>query len=139
MRTFANIKKITIKRTPKKEGEKFYHISQDILKSAMQNIKKVSALKLYLYLSRNSNNVVWDYVKEQFIDWSNLSTNVPNDAIKELVELGYLLPIDGSKTKYTFYDSLELAEQYKEKQIKEEQELKIKENIKKDTIEPFVF
>ena len=139
MRTFANIRKIKIKRTPKKEGEAYYHISQDILKSAMQNIKKVSALKLYLYLSKNSNNVDWDYVKENFIEWSNLSTNVPNDAIDELVELGYLLPIDGSKTKYIFYDSLELAEQYKEKQIKEEQELKIKENIKKDTIEPFVF
>ena len=123
MTTFANIKKIKIKRTPKKEGEAFYHISQDILKSAMQNIKQVSALKLYLYLSRNSNNVDWDYIKEKFIEWSNLSTNVPNEAIKELVKLGYLFPIDGSKNKYIFFDSLELEEQYKEKQIKEEQEL----------------
>ena len=133
MATYANQQTITIKRTPKKEGEKYYHISQEILKSAMQKIKTVSALKLYLYLSKNSNTD-WEYSKEHFREWSNLSTNIPKAAKQELINLGYLIPIEGSETKFIFYDSLELA-----KQDNEKQEGKTQENKKILPPEPFVF
>ena len=110
---YANQRVINIRK--QKIDKPFYYTNMGNLKTAMQLIKTVSALKMFLYLSKNENGIVWDFSSKDFKDWTNLSKNTVDSAVEDLLEIGYLIQPKEKIKRYIFYDNLEDAKAEKER------------------------
>lgn len=63
-----------------------------------------TAFKLWIYMDKNLSNYQFALSSADFCAWANVSSKTYRNAVKELIELDYLVPIDGKKENYTFYE-----------------------------------
>lgn len=110
---YANQRVINIRKQPMKKP--FYYTNMENLKTAMQLISTVSALKMFLYLSKNENGIVWDLSSKDFQNWTDLSKNTVDNATKELLKIGYLIQPNEDIKRYIFYDNIDEAKAEKER------------------------
>ena len=121
---YANQRVINIRKQPMKKP--FYYTNMENLKTAMQLINKPSSLKLFLYLSKNENGIVWDFSSKDFEDWTKLSKNMADKAVADLLEIGYLIQPKENIKRYIFYDNIDEAKAEKER-LKSVETIDIKE------------
>ena len=107
------------------KNQKCYGIQENNFYDALLNIHTIGALKLFLFLSKNKNEFTWTLYRQKFMELTKLNTNTVTNAIKELKEIGYVIPISEKGFHCLFYDNLNKAkevakEMQVEKTIKEE-------------------
>ena len=66
-----------------------------------------------MYLAKNQDKYQFNLFSSDFLRWAGVSITAYNTAFDELVEEGYLILEEGTKTIYTFYDK---AQKVKEKE-----------------------
>lgn len=97
MAKFANQKTITTHKPP--SNTLFFQVPQDALFQATKNLTH-AALKLWLYCAKNADGYKFDFSPADAKERMGLSASSKDRAIKELVELGYLVAADNG---YDFY------------------------------------
>lgn len=95
------------------EGKNHYRIEEENFYNALLNIKTVGALKLFLFLSRNKDGFTWHLYRDIFMNATGLNTNTVTNAIKELKELGYVVPISEKGYHCSFFDNIDKGKQAK--------------------------
>lgn len=107
MITNPNQKVITINREmPKqtKENKRPYMIAYvDNMREAMQNLNKVSSLKLYMYLLGNNNYYKFALSTKEVSEECGISINSAQDAVRDLIEKGYLVLT--TNNHYEFFEA----------------------------------
>ena len=63
-----------------------------------------TAFKLWIYMDKNLSNYQFALSCADFCAWANVSSKTYKNAVKELIEQDYLIPIEGKKNNYTFYE-----------------------------------
>ena len=75
----------------------------DTIQSAAQNLTG-NSFKLYIYFLSNTNNYTSAFSPRDVADKYGCSVDSVREAFKTLIKKGYLVLIDGTKTKYIFKD-----------------------------------
>lgn len=75
----------------------------DTIQTAAQNLTG-NSFKLYIYLLSNTNNYTSAFSPKDVADKYGCSIDSARDAFKTLINKGYLILIEGTKTKYIFKD-----------------------------------
>lgn len=103
---YPNQKIVSINREmPKqtKDNKRPYMVVyKDNLESAMKTITKISSLKLYLYLIGNNDNYNFALSTQDVADSCGISITSAKDAVKDLIEKGFLVLRE--KKTYDFYE-----------------------------------
>ena len=115
---YANQKVIKINKRPLVKP--YYYTKMENLQQAMQTITKVSALKMFLYLSKNEDKKDWDLSSKDFRFWTGLSKNMADEAIDELIKLGYIIQPNPDIKRYSFFDNIDDTKAEKERLNKAE-------------------
>ena len=78
----------------------------DTIQSAAQNLTG-NSFKLYIYFLSNTNNYTSAFSPKDVASKYGCSVDSVREAFKTLINKGYLVLIDGTKTKYIFKDVAE--------------------------------
>lgn len=104
---YPNQKIVRINREMPKESKSTkrpYIIAyKDNVEEAMKKITRVSTLKLYLYLIGNLDNYNFALSTQDVADRCGISIDSAQDAVKDLVEKGFLV-LREKKKMYDFYE-----------------------------------
>lgn len=99
-----NQREITIsKQLANKEN--LYTINNlSALNEAACRLQSKGGFKLYMYLAKNQDKYSFNLSSRDFLNWSGLGYAAYTTAFDELIKNGYLIPKDGAKSVYTFFD-----------------------------------
>ena len=92
-------------------GKQTYCIEENNFFNALLNIQTMGGLKLFLFLSKNKDKFRWVFFRDYFMSMTGMNTNTVSNAIKELKEIGYLIPISKSGYHCLFFDNLDKAKE----------------------------
>lgn len=83
----------------------FLYVKWESVSVAKANLKP-TAFCLWLYLTRHADGMKWLFSLQDFCNWCGCSLNTGRSAKKELLnpELGYLVPVEGKKNDFDFYE-----------------------------------
>ena len=105
------MKQFTIKKAPLNNN--FTGINTITLGIAAGELK-LCGIKLYLYLSSNRDDTVWNLNPSAFANWMGMDyanatqaravRKIVNDGISDLLEKGYLKVLDSDLEKYEFLE-----------------------------------
>ena len=98
---YANQKNVTISKCPCDTENKYAKINLSALHSAMQNLTKIGAIKLWLYFAKNQNGYTFDLSCVDCNDWG-IKNDSYHSAVKELIENRYL--VNTATNQYTFHE-----------------------------------
>ncbi len=86
-----------------KENKRPYMVAyNDNIAAAMQDLKKASSLKLYIYLLGNTDNYRFALSTQDVADKCGISVVSAKDAVNDLIEKGFLVLRE--KKTYDFYE-----------------------------------
>lgn len=102
MISFPNQKYITISKQIADIDNIFTTITIDELQHAMRELKKGSALKMWLYFVKNKDGYSFYLSCAEAKRWG-ISEDSYRDGIKELIQKGYL--VECGHNKYLFYST----------------------------------
>ena len=108
-----NQRQITVNKTVANKTEIYTVNNLSAIDEAVGRLQSKAGFKLYMYLAKNQDKYQFNLFSSDFIKWAGVSITAYNTAFEELVEEGYLILEEGSKTIYTFYDK---AQKIKEKE-----------------------
>lgn len=98
---YPNQKNITVIKCPCDTENKYAKINLSALHSAMQNLTKIGAIKLWLYFAKNQNGYTFDLSCVDCNDWG-IKSDSYHSAVKELIEKRYL--VNTATNHYTFHE-----------------------------------
>ena len=78
---------------------------------AAGNLVTDLGFKLYMYIAKNQDKYSFPLSNVLFCSWANCGRSAYNTAVKELIEKGYLVQTEGSKTAYSFYEYPRMKEE----------------------------
>lgn len=96
MEVFANQKIITVQSTQITKNSKYGVFEKDATYQAMCNLKK-SSFYIYTYMNLNQNGYTFALSSKEVQDKTGIGHSAYNDAIKELLEKGYLQKIENNQ------------------------------------------
>ena len=99
-----NQKSITVhKEQTNNECENNYYakINLNALHKAMSSLT-AKAFELWIYMSKNQDNHFFWLSKVDFLSWSSFSGSSYNEAVKELISLGYLVQRENEGNHFDF-------------------------------------
>lgn len=101
--SFPNQKIIEIESLlPIEEQDTYLKVNQEALRAAMDNLNTMGSLKLWLYLSRHCEGYIFALSsKDCAKDWG-ITVDTYKSAVKKLIALEYLQPIDEDSNIYRF-------------------------------------
>lgn len=110
MKPIPNQKRVKInkQKVSKETGrEKPYMIAYvDTLQKAASDLKG-NAFKVYIYLLTNLEGYYFGLSTQDISNTYGMSIDSARDAIKQLIDKGYMVQMEGSKNEYTFYDRVD--------------------------------
>lgn len=74
------------------------------LDNAMSVLSTMGGAKLWIYLAKNQNRHLRALSSKDFCQWANCSIKAYNNGFKELVDNGFLIPIEEDEGSYEFND-----------------------------------
>ena len=83
----------------------FLQVKNSEWQAASSVLKTYSAFKLYLYFASNKNGYTIALSPVAINEAIGVCENTYRSAFKELLEVGYLRPVEGRKNMYTFHTS----------------------------------
>lgn len=106
-----NQRTITVNRTDEDKKAPFLFLSHSMISEASFRLQSVGGFKLYIYLLRAEPNKPFLFYSSDFMKWSGLKKKAYTTAFDELVEEGYLILKEGTKTVFTFYPKSQYEEE----------------------------
>lgn len=70
----------------------------------MSVLSTMGGAKLWLYLAKNQNRHLRALSSKDFCQWANCSIKAYNNGFKELVDNGFLIPVEEDEGSYEFND-----------------------------------
>ena len=125
IQTYANQKVIVINKC-QSEDKRYVSFSQEIGQKACANIKRVGALKLWLYLSKNCDEYRLALSPKDCEKWG-ISKDAYHAGVKELLEKGYLKKAE--QNQYIFCDMPTDEHNQANEVIREKDDLLEKETV----------
>ena len=105
VKTVPNQRVITINKEPADKTHIYTVNNIEAISEAAYHLQSKAGFKLYMYLAKNqSSNKPYALSSAAFNAWSGTALTAYNTAFKELVDKGYLVLKEGTKTIYSFYD-----------------------------------
>ena len=105
IKSVPNQKIITVNKLScsKEDKTKLYTVNRlDGINQAAAKLQSKAGFKLYMYFAKNQDTYKFALSSTDFTQWSGCSLTAYNTAIKELIDLGYLIADSGNN--YIFYD-----------------------------------
>lgn len=99
-----NQKGVIVNKAPADKNNLYTINNLSAIDEAAFSLQEKGSFKLYIYLAKNQNNYKFALSSSHFMEWSGLSKQAYDTAVKELIAKGYLVPIDGKKQWYNFYE-----------------------------------
>ena len=93
-------------RVSRDKAHPFTMMNLEALQVAMQKIKTVGGIKLWIYLNKNADNYVVDLSRAELVAHWGFSKDTYLSGKNELKKLGYLTPVNGSDSIFTFHETL---------------------------------
>lgn len=93
--SYANQKAVQIFKTKCDKNNLYAKINLEALQSAMKELKKVGAFKLWLYFAKNQDKYQFDLSCEDCKRWG-VKTDSFHTGINELIDKGYLRKVSGN-------------------------------------------
>ena len=117
LQTVPNQRVITVNKEPADKKHLYTINNLAAVDEAARYLKSKGGFKLYYYIAKNQNNRRFALSSKQFCDWSGVGIAAYNTAFAELVEEGYLVPKEESKTVFIFFEKsrLDLPEKHGDK------------------------
>ena len=107
MAKYANQDRILMgERVIRDKAHPFTMMNLEALQIAMQKIKTVGGIKLWIYLNKNTDNYVVDLSRAELVAHWGFSKDTYLSGKNELKKLGYLTPVNGSDSIFTFHETL---------------------------------
>lgn len=107
MAKYANQDRILMgERVVRDKAHPFTMMNLEALQQAMTKIKTVGGMKLWIYLNKNSDNYVVDLSRAELVAHWGFTKDTYLSGKSELKKLGYLTPVNGSDSIFTFHESL---------------------------------
>ena len=107
MAKYANQDRILMgERIVRDKAHPFTMMNLEALQLAMSNIKTVGGIKLWMYLNKNSDNYVVDLSRAELVAHWGFTKDTYLSGKNELKKLGYLTPVNGSDSIFTFHETL---------------------------------
>lgn len=85
------------------KGAHYTLINKDALEIAMHQLKP-SAFKVWIYIGSQRNKEEWVLSCVHTTNFTNMSKPTYLSAVNELIDKGYLIPIENKKDYYNFYE-----------------------------------
>lgn len=104
VKTVPNQRTIRVNKQPTDKQNIYTANNLKAIDQAAKRLQSKGGFKLYMYLAKNQNNYYFALYSSDFCEWSGLGIKAYNSAFQELVEEGYLVLKENTKTNYTFYD-----------------------------------
>lgn len=102
--TYANQKVVKVNQDPRDIQHKFAMMNIDAMQQACILLSK-SALVLWMYMNKNQNGYTFALSVVDAVKWG-ISKRSYYNAIKELENFGYLVPVEGNR--YNFIEHPEV-------------------------------
>lgn len=99
-----NQRQITIHKEPTNKANLYTANNLAALDEAAKRLQTKGGFKLYMYLAKNQDKYNFYLSSSDFMLWSGIGSTAYTSAFNELVDHGYMIPKEGSKTVYTFFD-----------------------------------
>ena len=95
----------TFKINREKVEQPFLYVKWESVNVAKANLGPVAFI-LWLYLARHKDGTKWVFSMKSFCEWAGVSYSTGARAKKELLskDTGYLVPIEGKKSEFNFYE-----------------------------------
>ena len=104
---YANQDRILMgERVVRDKAHPFTMMNLEALQLAMQKIKTVGGIKLWMYLNKNADNYVVDLSRAELVAHWGFSKDTYLSGKNELKKLGYLTSVNGSDSIFTFHETL---------------------------------
>lgn len=98
-------KVITVKKAPADKNNKYCVINQEALHKAMKALHKCAAgLPLWMYIAENQNGYQFALSSTHFMNLTGFGKDAYNSAVKALMDNGYIVPVEGTKQQYIFFE-----------------------------------
>lgn len=104
VKTVPNQRTISVNKQPTNKQNLYTANNLKAIDQAAKRLQSKGGFKLYMYLAKNQNNYYFALYSSDFCSWSGLGIKAYNTAFEELVNEGYLVLKENTKTNYTFYD-----------------------------------
>ena len=107
MAKYANQDRILMgEREARDKIHPFCMVNLKALQQAMVNIRSIGGIKLWMYLDKNSDNYVVDLSRAELVQHWGFTKDTYLKGKAELKELGYLTPVNGSDSIFTFHEMI---------------------------------
>lgn len=107
MAKYANQDRVLMgERVVRDRAHPFTMMNLEALQQAMTKIKTVGGIKLWIYLNKNSDNYVVDLSRAELVAHWGFTKDTYLSGKSELKKLGYLTPVNGSDSIFTFHETL---------------------------------
>lgn len=93
--SYANQKTVQVKKMKCDKQHLYTRINLEAMQSAMKELKKVGAFKLWLYLAKNQDQYRFDLSCEDCKRWG-VKADSFHTGINELIKKGYLQKVSGN-------------------------------------------
>jgi hypothetical protein len=131
-----NQREITVRKQPTNKENLYTVNNLSALDEAVRRLQSKGGFKLYMYLAKNQDKYNFNLSSRDFLNWSGLGYAAYDTAFEELVNNGYLILKDGTKSVYTFFDKSQKEDEDEDITIevpkdKVDEVRKLKENVYK--------
>lgn len=107
MANYPNQKTITIAaRVARDKVHPYCMFNIQAMQQAMATIRTVGGIKIWMYLNKNVDNYSFDLSRAELMKHWGLTKDTYESGLKELIKLGYLVPINGNENLLTFYETI---------------------------------
>jgi exo-beta-1,3-glucanase (GH17 family) len=106
-----NQRHITISKSPTDKKNIYTTNNLCAIDEAASRLQSKAGFKLYMYLAKNQDKHSFNLYSSDFVVWAGVGIRAYNSAFDELVEEGYLILKEGTKTIYTFYDKSQIQKE----------------------------
>lgn len=134
IKTVANQRIIKIKKEATDNQHKYTTNNLNALDEALKQLTSTGGFKLYMYLAKNQNNYELALSSADVNKCCGLAYTAYRTAFEELVDKGYLVPVNQKQTLFIFRDKANSSIEIKDKafgSIEQEQEQDKKIEFKK--------
>lgn len=128
IKTIPNQRIIKIKKEPTDKQHKYTTNNLNALDEALEQLDTKGGFKLYMYLAKNQNNYELALSSADVKECCGLAYTAYRTAFEELVDKGYLVPVNQKQTLFIFRDKANSSIEIKDKafgSIEQEQDKKI--------------
>lgn len=117
LQTVPHQRVITVNKEPADKQHLYTVNNLAAVDEAARYLQSKGGFKLYYYIAKNQHNRQFALSSQDFCAWGGIGIAAYNTAFAELVEKGYLVPKEDSKTVFIFYDKsrIDLPEKYGDK------------------------